>query len=256
MRSLRMLRVQESALRGGNVPRAALGGTVVLKQGRVFLVESAEGRKSVLKASDEPFLEAAAAAVGRLAGVRTIDAVPVPASRGASLPFDEPRGAWLLQLPWIDAPTLALATTLFDARELGQVWAFDAFIDNSDRLIKGGNPRNLLVEHDGSLVALDQRLGPTVLGHDDPVRVTQRRLRRVATNAVREQVARDLFDDFRREANIRVPDREAHARAFSLGVREGIRRIASLQPAALSGACPFPTPGFGPILQQFREVNS
>jgi hypothetical protein len=230
----------------------------------VFLVRAADGRKFVVKRSDAPWSEAAAAAIGRVAGIRTVRALPFPRSLwscGMELPYAEPIDEWLLALPWVEAPVLARAPVVFDAQQLGRLWAFDVLIDNSDRLLKGGNPLNILVGGDGSLFAIDQHLGPAVTGEVDAARVTRRRLRGVATMAQRQELGRDLFEDFRREAGVAVPDASHLACAFARGVVNGIRSIALLRATALDqavetcGARPHVrTPGFSAILRQFEEV--
>jgi hypothetical protein len=265
-----MLHLQESSLRERKLSGArrrrseleSLGRAHVLKPGKVFGVATPRGNV-VYKQSDAPWLEAAAAALGPLAGVGTVRAIPTLRWSCGPLPFAAPRATWVLALPWIDAPTLAESKAGFDARALGRLWAFDVLIDNSDRLLKGGNPRNLLVGRGGSLFALDQCLGPAVLGSADAARVTRKRLSRVASNSMRERVGRDLFADFHREAAIRISQIDRQARAFSRGVTEGIHSVAALDASALRRAIAavcvarhVKTPGFEAILQQFREVKS
>jgi hypothetical protein len=178
-----------------------------------------------------------------------------------ALPFTGPVKKPLLLLPWVDAPTLALARIAFNAHDLGRLWAFDVLIDNSDRLLKGGNPFNVLVANDGSLFAIDQRLGPAVAGEVDAGRVTRNRLLAAATPARCRVLAHSLFADFRSEADVVVANPDGLAHAFAQGVATGIRSISRLNDAALQRAVTaigarrhVVTRGFSAILRQFQEV--
>lgn len=282
---VRMLCVQEGPLHDGTLSGCGTGrsglepmvrtlrfgcGTgpsvTELKKGKVFLVRTGTGRKVVIKRSDDPWSETSAAAIGRLAQVRTVTARPMTRDSWegtASLPFTGPEDELLLVLPWIDAPTLASACVAFDAHDLGRLWAFDVLIDNSDRLLKGGNPFNMLVASDGSLFAIDQRLGFAMTGEVDAGRITRRRLLAAATPARCRALARSLFSDLRREAGVAVIDSGRLDRAFAQGVAAGIRTIAVLSEAAIDrvlasvGARPHVvTRGLSAILNQFREVAS
>lgn len=234
-----------------------------LKPGKVFVVHLG-GRRVVVKRSDAPWAEACAAALGPLAGVRTVPARAVHAAeweKHAALPFEPADHEVLLVLPWVGAPTLARAQAGFDAHALGRLWAFDALIDNADRLVKGGNPFNILVADNGSLLAIDQRLGPAVCDAAGAGRVTGRRLARAATEELRIAMAHALFADFRGEAKVHVADPGRGARAFSAGVVAGIHAIAALDLAqveravALSGAgAHVRTGGFAEILRTFRAA--
>jgi hypothetical protein len=235
-----------------------------LKAGTVFLLRTAAGARVVVKRSDAPFSEVAAAALGRLAGVRTVPARPVPRHAcplAAGLPFSDGGDGPLLMMPWVPAPTLARARVEFNAYQLGRLWAFDVLIDNGDRLVKGGNPFNILVAGDGSLFALDQRLGPAVAGRVDAARVTRRRLRAAATPARARALAHALFADFRAEAGVCVAHPDRGARAFARGVAAGVRSVARLRERTLrralaaAGVEPHVEwAGFAGILRQFREV--
>ena len=254
-----------------------------LKGDRVFQLLLRGGVRYVLKRSGTSSgMEAAAAAVGtiRSLGINAIPALPVP-RRARSCAFaalgvvvaphvldsigsdDE-----LLFLPFVDALPLqdAVETYLRASRwrrralhvAIGRLWAFDVFIDNSDRLLKGVNLDNILVDQALHLHAIDQTLGGDVIaalsGVSDRLR---RRLDRMIAVEGRTSISIDLADQLKR-AGFPLGNEDAFCRDVAVGLINGVRAIATLAADEVRELVDEYSPGLGsafPILiREFRQA--
>lgn len=184
---------------------------------RVLMLPS-RGRV-VVKHTPDPFGEAMATALGQLpaAGVRVAPVLRL--FRRA------------LVLPCIDGPTLQDAGPFVDAHALGCFWAFDLFIDNGDRLLKGANAANLIVAAGGVLHGIDQNIGPAAReGAARARRVTRRRIEPLLGSATRRDLSRAVFADLLRQVHgTDLGDEASFCAGFERGVLANLQSIAGLR---------------------------
>ena len=212
----------------------------------------------VVKQTSDPFGEAMAAALGQLphAGVRVV-------------PVDRVFRRAII-LPFIEGPTLQRAGAFTDARALGHFWAFDLFIDNGDRLLKGANATNFIVGPDGVLYGIDQNIGPAPRESAARARtVTRRRIEPLLRSASRRELSRALFADLRREARgADLGDETGFCTRFELGLLANLQSLgrlcqhqiaAALHPWQQRPGCPWELrdlPGLPAIIEELAASTS
>jgi hypothetical protein len=122
---------------------------------------------------------------------------------------------------------------------LGRMYAFDVFIDNTDRLLKL-NLGNMMVRTDGVLVGIDQMIQGVTdqwakLGVS--AEAAQSRLAPLLDPKKRRAVSLDLFDSIAHNVEDRFIERDEaipFALNFEMGVLDMIGRIAALDPERIT----------------------
>jgi hypothetical protein len=165
---------------------------------------------------------------------------------------------------------LQCAGVFADALALGRFWAFDLFIDNGDRLLKGANAANFIVAPGGVLHGIDQNIGPAPRQSATRARaVTRRRIEPLLGSSSRRELSRAVLADLRREARgTDLGDEALFCPRFELGLLASLQSLghadraeldAALEPLRQRPGCPRElreVPGLGAIVAELAAFGS